>query len=93
MSPDEIVAAATGKCYLQCLYQCCRMNASGTGHSPRTVTLFLRLSGTTMESATEDVLTEAGISFRKTKSAERVVGFDQAPDFINYSGTNSIHRW
>ena len=25
---------------------------------------------------------EAGISFRKTKRAERLTGFDQAPDFI-----------
>jgi hypothetical protein len=27
-------------------------------------------------------LTDAGISFRKTKRAERVIGFDQTPDFI-----------
>ena len=30
----------------------------------------------------EDVLAKAGISYRKTKRAERVPGFDQAPDFI-----------
>ena len=35
-----------------------------------------------MESAIEDVLTRAGISYRKTRRAERVTGFDQAPDFI-----------
>jgi hypothetical protein len=40
------------------------------------------LVGDNMESAIEEVLTNSGISFRKTKRAERVVGFDQAPDFI-----------
>ncbi len=30
----------------------------------------------------ENVLTEAGISFRKTRRAERLAGFDQAPDFV-----------
>jgi hypothetical protein len=40
------------------------------------------LVGDSLESAIEDVLTKAGISYRKTKRAERIVGFDQAPDFI-----------
>jgi len=40
------------------------------------------LVGDSLESAIEDVLTNAGISYRKTKRAERVLGFDQAPDFI-----------
>lgn len=40
------------------------------------------LIGDNLESAIEDVLTKAGISYRKTKRAERVPGFDQAPDFI-----------
>jgi hypothetical protein len=40
------------------------------------------LVGDVLESAIESKLMEAGISFRKTKRAERVVGFDQAPDFI-----------
>jgi len=40
------------------------------------------LIGDSLESAIEDVLTEAGISFRKTKRAERIEGFDQTPDFI-----------
>jgi hypothetical protein len=40
------------------------------------------LVGDVVESAIEAVLSDAGISFRKTKRAERVVGFDQAPDFI-----------
>ncbi|MBI5696594.1 MAG: hypothetical protein HZC51_12835 [Nitrospirae bacterium] len=40
------------------------------------------LIGDTLESAIEDILTKAGISFRKTKRAERIEGFDQAPDFI-----------
>jgi len=40
------------------------------------------LVGDSLESAIEDVLTKAGISYRKTKRAERIDGFDQAPDFI-----------
>jgi len=35
-----------------------------------------------MENAVEEQLRKAGISFRKTKRAERIEGFDQAPDFI-----------
>ena len=40
------------------------------------------LVGDLVESAIEAVLTDTGISFRKTKRAERLAGFDQAPDFI-----------
>jgi hypothetical protein len=40
------------------------------------------LVGDNLESVIEEELTKAGISFRKTKRAERVPGFDQAPDFI-----------
>ena len=40
------------------------------------------LVGDSLESAIEDVLTQAGVSFRKTKRAERIEGFDQTPDFI-----------
>lgn len=40
------------------------------------------LIGDVMETAIEAVLNKAGISFRKTKRAEKVSGFDQAPDFI-----------
>jgi hypothetical protein len=40
------------------------------------------LIGDTLETAIEDILSKAGISYRKTKRAERVHGFDQAPDFI-----------
>jgi hypothetical protein len=40
------------------------------------------LVGDSLESAIEDVLSKAGISFRKTKRAERIEGFAQAPDFI-----------
>jgi hypothetical protein len=40
------------------------------------------LVGDSLESAIEDVLTNAGISYRKTKRAERIEGFDQTPDFI-----------
>jgi hypothetical protein len=38
--------------------------------------------GDSLESAIEDVLSKAGISYRKTKRAERIPGFDQTPDFI-----------
>lgn len=38
--------------------------------------------GEVVEGAIKDVLTEARVSFRETKRAERITGFDQAPDFI-----------
>lgn len=40
------------------------------------------LVGDGLESAIEEVLVGAGITYRKTKRAERIAGFDQAPDFI-----------
>jgi len=40
------------------------------------------LVGDGLESAIEEQLVSAGITFRKTKRAERLAGFDQAPDFI-----------
>lgn len=40
------------------------------------------LVGNIVENAIEDVLSSSGISFRKTKRAERLPGFDQAPDFV-----------
>jgi hypothetical protein len=40
------------------------------------------LIGDILELAIEEVLSRAGISFRKTKRAERIEGFDQIPDFI-----------
>lgn len=40
------------------------------------------LIGDVVESAIERFLAQAGISYRKTKRAERIPGFDQAPDFI-----------
>jgi len=40
------------------------------------------LVGDVLETAIEDGLTKAKISFRKTRRAERLPGFDQAPDFI-----------
>lgn len=40
------------------------------------------LVGEVVEVAIKNVLTEARISFRETKRAERIPGFDQAPDFI-----------
>jgi hypothetical protein len=38
--------------------------------------------GDTLEVAIEEELTKARISFRKTKRAEKIPGFDQAPDFV-----------
>jgi hypothetical protein len=38
--------------------------------------------GNILESAIRDVLDKAGISYRETKRAERLPGFDQSPDFI-----------
>jgi len=40
------------------------------------------LVGDVLETAIEEVLHGYGISYRKSKRAERVAGFDQAPDFI-----------
>lgn len=40
------------------------------------------LVGDGLESAIEEALSQAGITFRKTRRAERIPGFDQAPDFI-----------
>jgi len=40
------------------------------------------LVGDVLETAIEGVLSRCGVSFRKTKRAERVSGFDQAPDFV-----------
>ena len=40
------------------------------------------LVGEVVEVAVKNALSDAKISFRETKRAERVPGFDQAPDFI-----------
>ena len=40
------------------------------------------LVGDVLESAIEGVLAGADISFRKTKRAQRIPGFDQTPDFV-----------
>lgn len=40
------------------------------------------LVGLVVESAIKDVLTAARVSFRETGRAERIPGFDQAPDFM-----------
>ena len=40
------------------------------------------LIGNIVENAIEDVLSRNGVSFRKTKRAERLLGFDQATDFV-----------
>lgn len=48
------------------------------------------LIGDSMENVIESVLSTAGISYRKTKRAERLPGFDQAPDFIVPSEYNPL---
>jgi hypothetical protein len=40
------------------------------------------LVGDLVEGAIKDVLTAGKVSFRESKRAERIAGFDQAPDFI-----------
>jgi hypothetical protein len=40
------------------------------------------LVGDVLESAIEDVLSKASMSYRKTKRAEKIARFDQTPDFI-----------
>jgi len=40
------------------------------------------LVGDNLECAIEETLLQAGISYRKTKRAERLEGFDQTPDFV-----------
>ena len=40
------------------------------------------LVGNVVENAIENELARAGISYRKTKRADRLPGFDQAPDFV-----------
>lgn len=40
------------------------------------------LIGDQLEAVIEDVLDRHGIAFRKTKRAEKMPGFDQAPDFV-----------
>lgn len=52
------------------------------------------LVGDVMETAIEDLLSQAGIPARKTRRAERVPGFDQAPDFFipGRAGSGSYHR-
>jgi len=39
------------------------------------------LVGEVMENAVENLLREAGVTYRKTRRAERIPGFGQAPDF------------
>lgn len=46
------------------------------------------LVGDSLEIAIEEILGANGISFRKTKRAEKIAGFDQTPDFIIPSELN-----
>ena len=40
------------------------------------------MKGDILETAIEETLSHSGISFRKTKRAEKITNFDQTPDFI-----------
>lgn len=46
------------------------------------------LVGEVMENAVEEILRDAGVTYRKTKRAERIRGFRQAPDFCIPDETN-----
>ena len=48
------------------------------------------LIGDSLEIKIEDVLSKYGISYRKTKRAEKIPGFDQAPDFVIPSEFNPV---
>lgn len=48
------------------------------------------LIGDVLECKIENMLNNAGISYRKTKRAERIANFDQAPDFIVPSEFNPV---
>ena len=68
--------ADMGAPYAMLLYE--RLGRPFAGHRDSVS----ELVGDGLESAIEEVLSGAGISFRKTRRAERLAGFDQAPDFI-----------
>ncbi len=75
--------AATGVSYAMLLYERF-LGRPFAGHRDSVS----EMVGDVVESEIEAVLTAAGISFRKTKRAEKVPGFDQAPDFIVPSAEN-----
>jgi hypothetical protein len=75
--------AATGVSYAMLLYERF-LGRPFAGHRDSVSEMI----GDIVESEVEGVLTSAGISFRKTKRAEKVPGFDQAPDFIVPSAEN-----
>ncbi len=78
IGPHGIEAAATmGIPYAMLLYERF-LGRPFAGHRDSVS----ELVGDSLESAIEDVLAKAGISYRKTKRAERIEGFDQSPDFI-----------
>ena len=66
-----------------CLTRCCCTSAFSVGPFAGHRDSVSELVGDVLESAIEAVLTRAGVSFRKTKRAERIPGFDQAPDFVD----------
>lgn len=78
MGPDGLQSAAElGVPYSMVLYERF-LGRPFAGHRDS----ISELVGNVVENAIEDVLSRTGISFRKTKRAERLPGFDQAPDFI-----------
>ena len=58
------------------------MSVSWGGHSPASGIQSASWSGTSWKQRSREMLTRSGISYRKTKRAQRVEGFDQDPDFI-----------
>jgi hypothetical protein len=75
---DSLMTAATlGVPYAMLLYERF-LGRPFAGHRDSVSELI----GDSLESAIEEVLVKAGISYRKTKRAERIEGFDQTPDFI-----------
>lgn len=51
------------------------------------------LVGDGLEDAIEEQLSKHGISYRKTRRAEKIPGFDQAPDFIVPSEFSIRKSW
>ncbi len=76
--PDSLAALASLGCpYAMLLYER-YLGRPFAGHRDSVSELI----GGALETSIEDILTAAHISYRKTRRAERIVGFDQAPDFI-----------
>ena len=65
-----------------CLIPCCFTSVFSAGPFAGHRDSISELVGDIVENSIEEVLSQAGISFRKTRRAESLPGFDQAPDFV-----------